>query len=268
MKKVKRTKAAVRRHIEDVPFYQFRYKSDDLPLDPAKPFIIKKLDRFTKSKDPELRANYNLHTYAGFRPEDEDLLGEVEQIRLPSRLTLLTEKPCLPYSFETQEPFVYPWIENLESENPSEHVVFEVTNQLLKIYKERRRKLFMDNARTRSALFSNELQKLYGGPSETIGAFRSGTAMQVRLPTIRKKKKQEIFKPGDPAKIRTAAELRQELDRMSKVIDKLIEPDLLRKKAMKRAVSMSDTVKNLETKCMCMKDVSGMSTDPSRGEVE
>lgn len=38
MKKVKR-KLPQKRHVEDVPFYQFKYKFDELPLDPAFEFI-------------------------------------------------------------------------------------------------------------------------------------------------------------------------------------------------------------------------------------
>lgn len=47
MKKAQRIKKPIkRRHIEDVPFYQFEYGSDDLPLDPAKPFILQKIRKF------------------------------------------------------------------------------------------------------------------------------------------------------------------------------------------------------------------------------
>lgn len=41
--KVKKDRHALiklKRRIQDVPFYELEYKRDDLPLDPAKPFIL------------------------------------------------------------------------------------------------------------------------------------------------------------------------------------------------------------------------------------
>lgn len=43
MKKVKRIRQRQRRQIEDVPFYKFKYKFDELPLDPARPFILEQI---------------------------------------------------------------------------------------------------------------------------------------------------------------------------------------------------------------------------------
>ena len=42
MAKVKRPKPK-KRHIEDVPFYNFKYEPDDLPLDPAQEFILEEI---------------------------------------------------------------------------------------------------------------------------------------------------------------------------------------------------------------------------------
>lgn len=35
-----------RRHIEDIPFYRFHHDYDDLPLDPARPFIAERIREF------------------------------------------------------------------------------------------------------------------------------------------------------------------------------------------------------------------------------
>lgn len=48
MKRIKRTRPLQRRPIEDVPFYKFVYKPDDLPLDPARPFIFEQISKFYK----------------------------------------------------------------------------------------------------------------------------------------------------------------------------------------------------------------------------
>lgn len=45
-KAVKKVKGRPRRHIEDVPFYKFIYKDDDLPLDPARDFILEEIRKF------------------------------------------------------------------------------------------------------------------------------------------------------------------------------------------------------------------------------
>lgn len=46
MKRIKKVKLKQKRPLEDVPFYKFEYKFDDLPLDPAKPFILEQISRF------------------------------------------------------------------------------------------------------------------------------------------------------------------------------------------------------------------------------
>lgn len=35
----------LRRRIQDIPFYALEYGRDDLPLDPAKPFILEQIGR-------------------------------------------------------------------------------------------------------------------------------------------------------------------------------------------------------------------------------
>ena len=46
MKKIRRVKVKQKRHIEDAPFYKFEYNFDDLPLDPARPFINEQIGWF------------------------------------------------------------------------------------------------------------------------------------------------------------------------------------------------------------------------------
>lgn len=48
MKKVKRTLQKQRRSIEEAPFYKFEYTFDDLPLDPARPFILEQISNKPK----------------------------------------------------------------------------------------------------------------------------------------------------------------------------------------------------------------------------
>lgn len=43
MKRFNKAKPKEKRHIEDVPFYKFEYKFDQLPLEPARPFIMEQI---------------------------------------------------------------------------------------------------------------------------------------------------------------------------------------------------------------------------------
>ena len=38
----------LKRRLQDVPFYALEYKNDDLPLDPAKPFILEQIGGLIK----------------------------------------------------------------------------------------------------------------------------------------------------------------------------------------------------------------------------
>lgn len=57
----------------------------------------------------------------------------------------------------------------LHAAEPTEAAVFRITNALLDVYCSRRVRVFYSNVRTKSALLSNELRRLHGGPSDTIG---------------------------------------------------------------------------------------------------
>lgn len=48
MKKAQKTikKPVKTRHLDDIPFYLYKYGADDLPLDPARPFILQKIRKF------------------------------------------------------------------------------------------------------------------------------------------------------------------------------------------------------------------------------
>lgn len=54
-------------------------------------------------------------------------------------------------------------------EQPTEESVFMVTQTLLETYCSRRVRVFYFDCRTKSAMFTNELKKLHGGPSDNIG---------------------------------------------------------------------------------------------------
>lgn len=60
MKRLKKPKPKQARPIEDVPFYKFEYKDDDLPLDPAEPFILEQISASMR----KLHFQENFHVSA------------------------------------------------------------------------------------------------------------------------------------------------------------------------------------------------------------
>lgn len=52
-------KTEKRRHIDDIPHYLYKYGADDLPLDPAKPFISQKIRKFLKHFHTQIVRPHN-----------------------------------------------------------------------------------------------------------------------------------------------------------------------------------------------------------------
>ncbi|XP_055840841.1 dynein axonemal heavy chain 3 isoform X1 [Episyrphus balteatus] len=299
-----------RRHIEDLPFYRFEYQPDDLPMDPAKGFLIEKISRMQEDTIVgKCNVEMNFHSYkrifndpssngknenddGGGKTHDgsgnsgggnsgtlwqvvdgrqsvdgddskgsatgsgsgvDDVAGgsgegrrsssimkhnyensisnesemeiDVEDIVLPRKFDLIKNQTKLTYSFgPSADNDRYPWLGDQYTGEPSEERVQRVTNEILRLYRKRRVRIFHENVRTEFPLFSNELQQLHGGASDTIGSFYSPWARNLRLPALGKRRKVEKFKAGDHYALRTPKELKAELERMGNVIDKLIEP--------------------------------------------
>uniref|UniRef100_A0A6P4E3M3 Uncharacterized protein LOC108038723 n=1 Tax=Drosophila rhopaloa TaxID=1041015 RepID=A0A6P4E3M3_DRORH len=121
----------------------------------------------------------------------------------------------------------FPWIDKwMTGVRPSEQEIYEMTSQLLEIYCNRRVRIFYPGCGTSSSLWTNQLRRLHGSPSELIGAYRTPSARHMRVNNINTQRKKEKFTPGDHYAFRTPQECRNELVRVGKIIDELIEPVL------------------------------------------
>ncbi|XP_054732574.1 dynein axonemal heavy chain 3-like [Anastrepha obliqua] len=242
----------VRRNIVDCPFYTFKYKFDDLPLDPAKAFIEEKIahmqvnqivGRCNKELDFHLYEMGHEVKWSLEECDDESIQDlKLEDIVVPQKMGLLKNKKEHQYSFNARACDQFPWITkcwtNLE---PSEETIYRVTSELLKIYCARRVRIFYPDRRTKSQLYTNELSKTHGSPSDVIGGLHTLTARDLRIEALQRPRNPLKFTPGDHYALRTPEECRNELIRMGKVIDKLIEPTLRRaRENLKRQADCDD----------------------------
>ncbi|XP_059216601.1 dynein axonemal heavy chain 3 isoform X2 [Stomoxys calcitrans] len=236
------------RPLVDCPFYDLKYKFDELPLDPLKEFIVEKIshmqsDVITGRCNKELEFHsYEMDkvlTKSEYSAGTEDSLQSVqlEDIVMPEKFEMLRDRNVHFFGFTACED-AYPWL-NKMSDMPTEDAVFEVTNRLLDVYCSHRVRIFYFDCRTRSALFTNELRYLYGSPSDIIGCYSNPSAKNLRLPALKPPSKPAKFKAGDHYALRTPEECRNELARMGQVIDALIEPTLKRaREGIKRQASL------------------------------
>lgn len=138
-------------------FFQLIFFLFSLKLLPAK---IKQL------KSPEFANDLDLH----FNPSvklNEDFVG----FRVPSYMDLIVKK--------SKEKFLFPpivdsndfeWLSDDALRRSSDNQVKKVTNYLMQLFKNRRMKIFQENSRTRSPLYSRETGRLWRNPA-SLGKF-------------------------------------------------------------------------------------------------
>lgn len=78
-----------------------------------------------------------------------------------------------------------------------------MTNELLKIYCQNRVRIFYFDCGTKSSLWTNQLRRQYGAPTELIGAYNTPKARHLRVTTLKKEAKKKPFKAGDHYEFRT-----------------------------------------------------------------
>ncbi|XP_058823709.1 dynein axonemal heavy chain 3 [Topomyia yanbarensis] len=192
LRKVKKIKAKAKRNIEDVPFYKFVYRNDELPLDPARNFIEEQISKINVIKPVCFSKDYNLHRCPrgdgrGFR-----------NLLLPEKLSSLANPENLPPGSSSSAPF--------------ENRLPDVTNQLVRLYKDLRLKIFHDLALTKPVLMGNEFFRRYG---------RVGQDGRHKLPAIRRKKRPAKFH-FDEFAYRTPEENDEALLRIQRHLDRMI----------------------------------------------
>ncbi|XP_030372078.1 dynein heavy chain 3, axonemal [Scaptodrosophila lebanonensis] len=225
-----------RRPLNDCPFYNLTYRFDELPLDPVKEFMMEKISHMqTDNIVGRCNREFELHSYEMvdvktlYEECDDDSLKdlELEDIVMPEKFEMLRDAKDHKYNFDKSACNQFPWIDKwMTGVRPSEQEIFEMTTELLEIYRQRRVRIFYFDSGTRSSLWTNQLRRQHGGPSELIGSYVTHTARHLRVKTLRSQPKKKKFEPGDHYALRTVQECRNELIRMGKVIDELIEPEL------------------------------------------
>ncbi|XP_053695545.1 dynein axonemal heavy chain 3 [Sabethes cyaneus] len=192
LKKAKKVKPKAKRNIEDVPFYKFVYRRDELPLDPARSFIEEQISKINVIKPPCFSRDYSLHRYPrgdgrGFR----DLL-------LPEKLSS-TESPEYPLTGSS-------------STSPLQKHLPDMTEQLVRLHKDLRLKIFHDLALTKPLLMGNEFFRRYGRP---------GQNGRRKLAAIRRPKRPKRFH-FDEFAYRTPEENDEALLRIQRHLDRMI----------------------------------------------
>ncbi|ALC43064.1 CG17150 [Drosophila busckii] len=232
------TKKGGKRPLNDCPFFSMEYSFDELPLDPVKEFLLEKISHMQNDTIVG-RCNHELdfHLYDMVNVkdkykvcDDDDLQQlELEDIVMPEKFEILRDAKDHGYNFDQMACNQFPWIDKwMTGVRPSEQEIYEMTNKLLDIYCKRRVRIFYFDCGTRSSLWTNQLRRQYGAPSELIGAYNTPTARHLRVPALepKSKVKKPTFKAGDHYALRTPQECRNELNRVGKIIDELMAPVL------------------------------------------
>ncbi|XP_036671579.3 dynein axonemal heavy chain 3 isoform X3 [Drosophila suzukii] len=225
-----------KRQLNDCPFFDLKYGFDQLPLDPVKEFLQEKISHMQTDKIVgRCNREFDFHRYdldnvkEEYDECDDDSLQELqlEDIIMPEQFEMLRDAKDHTYNFDSTACNQFPWIDKwMTGVRPSEQEIYEMTSQLLEIYCNRRVRIFYPSCGTRSSLWTNQLRRQHGSPSELIGAYRTPSARHMRVNNLKGPPRKEKFTAGDHYAFRTPQECRNELMRVGKIIDELIEPVL------------------------------------------
>uniref|UniRef100_A0AAG5CMI6 Uncharacterized protein n=1 Tax=Anopheles atroparvus TaxID=41427 RepID=A0AAG5CMI6_ANOAO len=202
MRRTKRVKPKLKRHIEDVPFYKFNHGKNELPLDPARVFVEEQIGKIHSTKSSCFSKDYSLHQCPrGDGTAMPDLLAPVKRTFLPP------EAPPRPSTSKVR-------CQDDASNNriPLEHREKDTTDRMIDTYKRFRLKIFHDLALTKPALSGNEFFRRYGRATEDG---------RRKLPALWRKKRPKKFH-FDEFAYRTPEENEEALRRIQKHLDKMI----------------------------------------------
>uniref|UniRef100_A0A1B0EXW2 AAA+ ATPase domain-containing protein n=1 Tax=Lutzomyia longipalpis TaxID=7200 RepID=A0A1B0EXW2_LUTLO len=176
-----------KRHIEDVPFYAFKYEEGDLPLDPARPFIQEQIDKLKKAKPIEFRRDFDLFYHNTKR---SDL-------------------------------------------KPNE----EVTQYLLSLLKKKPLKLTGPKVKRLSALEINKrLRRKFSYPVDAVTPYKTISLDKFHLSFDRDKIKPRRIKDFPRDAIKSPEEYRRELEKVNRVINELLQPEIRRYEETQRQI--------------------------------
>ncbi|CRK99186.1 CLUMA_CG012500, isoform A [Clunio marinus] len=228
-----------KRSIEDAPFYKFEYKPEDLPLDPARPFILEQINKIKQSKSDEFFHDFDLY----IPPHGNGQPSSIN-IQLPDVFQSTDRDIDSKIGF-TKSSRNNGWIQgNLSN---SEKRVYQITKYFISTYKNRRVQVFHNIARTKAALRSKEFFRIYTSPSESIISKRSKQVSKIKASL--KKSKNPYGYQFDHEKLRGFEESKEELAKVQAHIDKMIAKNLkrLQEEKLKKEATMKKVERHYPT---------------------
>ncbi|XP_055607362.1 dynein axonemal heavy chain 3 isoform X2 [Uranotaenia lowii] len=220
LRKVRKVKPKVKRNIEDVPFYKFTYRSDELPLDPARDFIEDQIAKINVIKPACFSSDYSLHQY----PKGDGT--SFRNIVLPEKLSAVDPADYLP-----------PPRSRLSKNGNSATVdqrLSDLTSNLVKLYKNLRLKIFHDLTLTKPTLLGNEFFRRYGRVTQDG---------RKKLPAIRRKSRPKKFH-FDEFAYRTPEQNDEALLKIQRHLDVMIAKSI--KQAEKRRAQKEDEARKTQ----------------------
>ncbi|XP_035775701.1 dynein heavy chain 3, axonemal-like [Anopheles albimanus] len=190
MRRVKKIKQRVKRHIEDVPFFKYTHGKDELPLDPARSFIEEQIGKIHSTKSDCFSQDYSLHRCPR---GDGTHLADL----LPPEKPLVMRASALRGAVSCGEP-----------SKAQEPLTRDTTDRMIAMHKRFRLQMFHDLALTKP----NEFFRRYG---------RGADDGRRKLPSLWRKKRPKKFQ-FDEFAYRTPEENEEALRRIQKHLDRMI----------------------------------------------
>uniref|UniRef100_A0A182XBB4 AAA+ ATPase domain-containing protein n=1 Tax=Anopheles quadriannulatus TaxID=34691 RepID=A0A182XBB4_ANOQN len=204
MRRAKKPKPKLKRHIEDVPFYKFSHGPDELPLDPARSFIEEQIGKIHSTKSSCFTKDYSLH----LSPRGDGTLDP--ELLPPEPVNLFHHPEATPRPSTSK---VYCRGEPARDGGGSLSAkAKDATDRMIDVYKRFRLKIFHDLALTKPMLRGNEFFRRYGRTDETG---------RRKLPSLWRKKRPQKFQ-FDEFAYRTPEENEEALRKIQKHLDRMI----------------------------------------------
>ncbi len=130
------------------------------------------------------------------------------------------------------------WTKAVSDLNTTQKRVHEVTKNLISIYKQKRMRVFHNMARTQAALRSKEFFRIYVSPSEALT--KKKVYFRSKFHPNAKPKGYDYRREYE--KLRGLKESEEELEKVQKLIDKIIEKNIKKIEAKKKKEEASQKI--------------------------
>uniref|UniRef100_A0A336M3T0 CSON009294 protein n=1 Tax=Culicoides sonorensis TaxID=179676 RepID=A0A336M3T0_CULSO len=235
MKKLRKEKPKVKkRHIEDIPFYKFTYKADDLPLDPAKDFILEEIRIIKQLKSKEFHYDYELHMY----PYQLTGKNVSDGLKLPPICPSSSDSSTKSFPSTSSTSSEFAWLEH--NEPLSEEKIDKITKSLIFLHRNQRLKTLHSLSQRIKVSRVKEFLERYKVLGEKIGGRKKKTL-------FKRKEKPKKYRFDEWA-FRTPEETLQEREKIRAYLKQVVEADLKRiqKEKIKKQKEEEEKIKKAE----------------------